>query len=845
MTEGIKLPAIVEKPDAHCYKLFDALADSDGYNKELIFSEAGRAIMNQEPAVQAGVLLACLDRKAANPYRASTVLAARSICAVLSTKQLTFSDFDIAYMLEFTMREGQHSIIKDDLAACSDIDTDDDIEYLLQVTHESPHSLIRYDNLVDIIEQHIQNNGLSQSVGTRLSAFADALSLSTKTSDDKKLARKVKSLSGDGSSSKVGIIPHEAWSDRAIADLTAMDSNNRQKWDQLFAHAIALTSTTPSKKWLTQAQKELDNLGDDEFRNRLISWFSLVGKRGTKNVTFHHEFDGDPNELIASSNVDILKGLAWYCSLCQQNDDIARVLGNTAEVCFKKVPNVGARCPKLANACVAVLAGMPFKEAIAQLSRLKTGAKKSSSLKQIDKGLGQAAERSGMTVIDLQEMSVPEYGFTEIGKLVKQVGEYQAEIAINGARSAELLWTDAKGKTLNSVPAAVKRDFADDLKTLKKTAADIEKILPSIRSRIESSLLQNHHWTYKAWRERYLDHLVCGAFARRLIWNFSGKAGIWSNGQIVDASGNPLEIEEFAIVELWHPIGAQAAEVQAWRQWMIDHNITQPFKQAHREIYVLTDAELRTETYSNRFAAHIIKQHQFTELAKQRGWKYNLQGQWDSANTPELILQPWDLRVEFFVEPVENETSNSGIFTNVATDQVRFTRLNTADPLPLTEILPIVFTEVMRDVDLFIGVCSVGNDPTWQDTGAHGTYGAYWNNYSFGDLTETAETRKEVLQAIIPRLKIGSRCSFKDKFLVVKGDLRTYNIHLGSGNILMEPNGQYLCIVPSSNDHKEQEDVVLPFEGDRTMSIILSKCFLLANDSKIKDSSILSQIRRK
>ena len=89
-------------------------------------------------------------------------------------------------------------------------------------------------------------------------------------------------------------------------------------------HAIALTSTTPAKKWLAQAQKELDNIGTDEFRNRLNSWFSLVGKKGTKTISFN-KYEGDPNELIAPSNVDILKGLAWYCSLFQQDDDIARV----------------------------------------------------------------------------------------------------------------------------------------------------------------------------------------------------------------------------------------------------------------------------------------------------------------------------------------------------------------------------------------------------------------------------------------------------------------------------------------------------------------------------------------
>jgi hypothetical protein len=37
--------------------------------------------------------------------------------------------------------------------------------------------------------------------------------------------------------------------------------------------------------------------------------------------------------------------------------------------------------------------------------------------------------------------------------------------------------------------------------------------------------------------------------------------------------------------------------------------------------------------------------------------------------------------------------------------------------------------------------------------------------------------------------------------------------------------------------------VFLPFEGDNTLAVILSKAFLLANDTSIKDSTILSQIK--
>ena len=96
----------------------------------------------------------------------------------------------------------------------------------------------------------------------------------------------------------------------------------------------------------------------------------------------------------------------------------------------------------------------------------------------------------------------------------------------------------------------------------------------------------------------------------------------------------------------------------------------------------------------------------------------------------------------------------------------------------------------------------------------------------------------------MPRLKIADRCTLADRFLEVRGELRTYRIHLGSGNILMSPNDEYLCIVPNQASAPAGK-LFLPFEGDTTLSIILSKAFLLADDTKIKDHSILSQIQRR
>jgi hypothetical protein len=185
-----------------------------------------------------------------------------------------------------------------------------------------------------------------------------------------------------------------------------------------------------------------------------------------------------------------------------------------------------------------------------------------------------------------------------------------------------------------------------------------------------------------------------------------------------------------------------------------------------------------------------------------------------------------------------------GIYVYLATDQVRF-RDPTNAARPLLDIPALTFSEVMRDADLFVGVCSVGNDPEWHDRGEADEHMTYWRTASFGDLSATAKTRREVLEGLLPKLKIASKCSLSERFLMVRGELRAYKIHLGSANILMEPNDRYLCIVPdrSSANSRARQEVFLPFEGDNTMAVILSKAFLLANDKSIKDGTILSQIK--
>jgi hypothetical protein len=606
----------------------------------------------------------------------------------------------------------------------------------------------------------------------------------------------------------------------------------------------------------------------------LQRWFALADQPRVASIGDAWGSQRSPS-ILQERNADILKGLAWLCA--EHGDrEIARALAALALSSYRKLPGIGPRCPRLGNACIWALGRMQGHDGMAQLALLKLRVRLPGARKMVESALRSAAERSGLAQDDLEELLAPTYGLAEVGLRREMLGELAAELMVIGS-NVELRYQRADGRRLASAPRAVREQFPEQLKELTQAAADIKDMLPAQRDRIEQLYLQQKTWPLDTWRERYLDHPLIGTLARRLIWRFeqAGQAsiGIWHAGQLVQHDGQPLPTLDAATrVALWHPLDSATEDALAWRDWLAANELQQPFKQAHREIYLLTDAERATRVYSNRFAAHIIRQHQFNALCAARGWKNQLRLMVDDAYPPaQRTLAAWGLRAEYWVEGAGDsygtDTNETGTYLYLATDQVRFYPIDAAqhyahasgggyhrrwghdgpapEPLPLEQVPPLVLSEIMRDVDLFVGVASVGNDPTWADGDTAGRYHDYWTGYAFGDLSEAAKMRREVLERLLPRLKIAERCQLTERFLVVRGDIRTYKIHLGSGNILMRPNDQYLCIVPARGAAATAGDGTrfVPFEGDGTLAIILSKALLLANDTAITDPTIVRQIK--
>lgn len=628
-------------------------------------------------------------------------------------------------------------------------------------------------------------------------------------------------------------------------------------WYELITKAQKATGSKPSKKYIDEAKTVITALGTDTFKKTVHELFTIV--TNLKETVIEHkqqygnqEYIYNEIEFLSPLNTEALKGFVWMCSIFHDQQTI-QTISKMADRCFKKIPQKGQVSTAVGNACLYTLANSKGLDGISQLSRLRLKIKQNSTLKIIENYIVEAANKLGVTMYEIEDLAVDDYKLKD-GVRKWEIDGFTAVLEITRIGKSNLIWLKEDGKEQKTVPTVIKEKHAAQLKKIKEIQKLVDQTTSTQRDRLDRMLRSNRELELDYFKQHYLNHGLLSVVTANLIFNFINEnenetvQAIKIAERWVTNTGDDVNIDQYEKVTFWHPASSTTTQVKLWRDYLMEHKILQPFKQAFREIYLLTEAEVNTRTYSNRMASHILKQHQYVTLAKGRNWTARLIGAWDGGDldTAALVLPEYNLRAEYWVNALnaDDAFNDTGIWNYVTTDQIRFVDTTTNELVELINVPAIPFSETLRDVDLFVGVASVGNDPTWQDSGGLPAYRDYWQSYSFGDLSEVAKNRKEILTGLIPRLKIANVTTIEDKFVVVKGKLRTYKIHIGSTNILMEPNDQYLCIVPDRSKKDTTENVYLPFEGDNGLSVILSKAFLLAADDTITDSTITSQINR-
>ena len=151
---------------------------------------------------------------------------------------------------------------------------------------------------------------------------------------------------------------------------------------------------------------------------------------------------------------------------------------------------------------------------------------------------------------------------------------------------------------------------------------------------------------------------------------------------------------------------------------------------------------------------------------------------------------------------------------------VEFSDRKTFRPLKIREVPELIYSEVMRDVDLAVSVAHAGGvDPETSHS--------------------TIEMRRAIVEFNLPLFGL-KNVTLKDSHALIQGSRADYTVHLGSG-VVHQKGGSMLHILPVHSQKRGK--LFLPFvDEDPKTAEIMSKIVFLAEDKKIKDPTVLDQI---
>ena len=356
-------------------------------------------------------------------------------------------------------------------------------------------------------------------------------------------------------------------------------------------------------------------------------------------------------------------------------------------------------------------------------------------------------------------------------------------------------------KVLKSVPAGIKKkDYVVDITEAKKTFTEQYR---RTRVMMEEAMESETEFYVSEIFDMAEDKVIGG-----MIRNILFKQG--------DFFGFPEDMKEAGLkmdsaVIVAHPYHIfTAGRWHEFQKLCFDKEIRQPFKQIFRELYVKTDEEKKLSE-SMRYAGNQINPKMTVALLRGRRWIADEENGLQKVYYRENIIATIYALADWF-SPSDIEAPTL--------EWVAFYDRKTFEKKPINEIPDILFSEVMRDVDLAVSVAHAGDvDPEMSHS--------------------TIEMRRAIAEFVVPMLKL-KNVTFTDSHALIKGERGNYNIHLGSG-VIHQEGGPMINVLPVHSQHRGR--IFLPFvDDDPKTAEIMSKIMFFAEDKKIKDPFILDQI---
>ena len=371
----------------------------------------------------------------------------------------------------------------------------------------------------------------------------------------------------------------------------------------------------------------------------------------------------------------------------------------------------------------------------------------------------------------------------------------QLQLVVDDEGKADIIVTKGD-KTLKSIPDKYKKN--KEVEALKDNKTYLTKQYSRTRLSLEQAMLSQTLFT-AAELGKILEHPVVKAMLSKLVlFNPDTQAsGFWQDGKLLSAEGTLTPLKATDKLLIAHPSHLfYAVQWDLYQKYLFDKEIKQPFKQVFRELYIPTKDELETSNRSERYQGHQVQPQKTVALLRGRGWTVNYEEGLQKVYHKEGFRATIYAAADWYTpSDVEAPTLEYVVFYN----------LKDGKEVPMKEINPVIFSEVMRDVDLVVSVAHVGGvDP---------------------EASHSTMQMRGALARESARLFKLTNVEVKERYILIKNEHGDYSLHLGSG--MISRGGLQINVVAVQSQHRGR--IFLPFvDDDPKTAEIISKMKLLS-----------------
>jgi predicted DNA-binding WGR domain protein len=322
--------------------------------------------------------------------------------------------------------------------------------------------------------------------------------------------------------------------------------------------------------------------------------------------------------------------------------------------------------------------------------------------------IGLIAEQRGLTAEELADRLVPDLGLDEDGSLTLEFGPRSFRVGFD--EHLRPFVRDGAGNQLTDLPKPGKADQAEVAQAAVERWRALKKDVKTLAAqqilRLELAMSQRRRFDPEVFRTFLVEHPLVQHIARRLVWGVYDGAGalvgtfrVSEDRSLASVDDDPYQLPAGAQVGVVHALELPAELSARWGQVFGDYEILQPFRQLGREAFPITDPEREARSLE-RFAGTTVPTGKVLGL-EARGWRRGAAQDGGGIWWFEKRIPATQHEAHLELDP--------GIIVGMVNENpeqklgsVKIVRANTwhdTEPMPLGRLDPIVFSELVRDLE--------------------------------------------------------------------------------------------------------------------------------------------------